>query len=180
MLSFRSKITQKILGYIFLHEGSALYINEMCRRFGVDRGNLVRKLRELEKEGILQSEWKGNQRYYSLNTEFPLLKEYKKIVLKTIGFEQMLKRSLGEVQGLQKALLFGSYAEDKMDVSSDIDLLVVGNHDTIDLQRKIVALQKNIDREINVISMSPQEYQRKQKTDSLLKSIHAKRRISLL
>ena len=80
MIALRSKITQKILGYFFLHEGSAMYVNEMCRRFGSDRGNSVRKLKELEEEGILKSEWKGNQRYYSLNPSFPLRREYKRII----------------------------------------------------------------------------------------------------
>ena len=37
MLGLRSKIAQKILGYLFLHQGESLYVNEMCRRFGVDR-----------------------------------------------------------------------------------------------------------------------------------------------
>lgn len=180
MISFRSKITQKILGYIFLHEGSALYVNEMCRRFGVDRGNLVRKLKELEEEGILKSEWRGNQRYYTLNPSFPLIKEYKKIILKTVGFEAMLKTALQEVEDIKKAILFGSYAQDKMDLSSDIDLLVVGNHNTIELQRKIAAVQKTTNREVNVISMSPKEYSKKLKTDPLLKSIHEKKRIILL
>jgi predicted transcriptional regulator len=66
VLGLRSKIAREILGYFFLHQGASLYVNEMCRRFGVDRGNLVKKLKEFEKEGILTSEWRGNQRYYSL------------------------------------------------------------------------------------------------------------------
>jgi len=180
MLSLRAKNTQKILNYFFFHERSELYINEMCRRFGLDRGNLVRKLKELEEEGILRSEWKGNQRYYSLNTSFPLFKEYKKIFVKTMGFEPAVKGLLKEVPGVKKALLFGSYAQDRMDVSSDIDLLVVGTHDTIELQKKIAGVQKTMDREINVVSMSPAEYERKRRTSPLLKSIRTKKTILLL
>ena len=180
MLSLRAKNTQKILNYYFLHEGSELYVNEMCRRFGLDRGNLVRKLKELEEGGILQSEWKGNQRYYSLNPSFPLFKEYKKIFVKTMGFEPAVKGLLREVPGVRKAFLFGSYAQDKMDAASDIDLLVVGTHDTIELQKKIAGLQKTMDREVNVISMSPSEYESKRRSSPLLKSIQAKKIVSLL
>ena len=180
MLSLRAKNTQKILSYFFLHEGNELYVNEMCRRFGLDRGNLVRKLKELAEEGILRSEWKGNQRYYSLNPSFPLFKEYKKIFVKTLGFEPAVKGILKEIPGIRKALLFGSYAQDKMDPSSDIDLLVVGLHDTIELQKRIARLQKTLDREINVISMSPEEYERKRRTSPLLKSIQARKTVPLL
>lgn len=180
MLSLRSKITQKILGYVFLHERSALYVNEMCRRFNVDRGNLVRKLAELEMEGVLKSEWRGNQRYYSLNSSFPLLREYKRIVLKTVGFEGALKKVLKEIPGIQKALLFGSYAKDRMDLSSDLDLLVVGDHNTVELQKKLADLQKTMDRELNVISMSSREYEKKRRTSSFLKSVLRTKRISIL
>ena len=179
MISLRSKITQAVLGYFMLHNESQLYVNEMARRLSVDQGNLDRKLKELEKDGLLKSELKGKERYYSLNRSFPLLKEYKKIILKTVGFEHALKESLKQVRGLKRAIIFGSYAEDKMDVASDIDLLAIGSHDTINLQRNIGALQKTLDREINVISMSESEYQKK-KNDPLLKSIQEKKKINIL
>ena len=128
MLSLRSKIVQSVLGYFMLHEEAELYVNEMARRFSLDDGNLARKLKELEQEGILKSRLRGKERYYSLNESFPLLKEYKKIILKTVGFEEILNNALKHLKGIEKAYLFGSYAEDKMDVSSDIDLVVVGKH----------------------------------------------------
>jgi len=64
MLSLKSKITQAVLGYFMLHEGQELYVNEMARRLALDQGNLDRKLKQLEKEGILKSELKGKERYY--------------------------------------------------------------------------------------------------------------------
>ena len=180
MISLRSRITQSVLGYFMLHESAELYVNEMARRFSLDNGNLTRQLKQLEEEGILKSRSKGKERYYSLNSSFPPFKEYKRLVLKTVGFEHTLKEALREVSGIEKAVLFGSYAADKMNVSSDLDLLVIGTHDTIALQRKISELQKAVDREINVISMSGEEYQRKRKTHPLLKSIREKKSISIL
>jgi predicted nucleotidyltransferase len=180
MLSLRSKITQKILGHLVLHEGEEMYLNQMCQRFNVDRGNLVRKLKELEDKGVLKSQWRGNQHYYRLNPDFPLIKEYKKIILKTVGLEVSLKEVLHLVGGIEKAFLFGSYAKDKMDLSSDIDLLVLGDHNTIELQRQIAKFQKEIDREINVISISPDEYERKKENDPFLQAILKKKKVMIL
>ena len=67
-----------------------------------------------------------------------------------------------------------------MDLSSDIDLLVIGVHDTLELQKKISQFQKSVDREINVISMGTTEYNKKQKRDRLLKSIDQKKSIPIL
>lgn len=179
MVSLRSRITQAVLGYFMLHEDSELYVHEMARRLSLDQGNLDRKLKELEKEDILKSDLRGKERYYSLNASFPLLQEYKKIILKTVGFEQSLKQLLKTVKGLEHAYLFGSYARNKMDRSSDIDLLVVGDHSAIELQRKIAEIQKSVKREINVISMSAGEYRKKQRSDPFLKSILQKKKVQL-
>jgi predicted nucleotidyltransferase len=180
MLNLRSVISKKILGYFFLHEEKELYLNEMCRRFNLDRGNLVKKLRELEAEGVLKSEWKGNQRYYHLNPSFPLIKEYKKIILKTIGIEQTLKSLLKKIKGVEKAFLFGSYAQNKMDSLSDLDLIVIGEHNTIALNREIAQLQKEIDREINVISIDSDEFEAKRKKDPFFQRILKKEKIELV
>ncbi len=157
-----------------------MYVNEICQRFSIDRGNLVRKLNELENEGILKSRWRGNQRYYRLNPSFSLLKEYKKIILKTVGLEHSLKEVLRQVKGIKEAVLFGSYARDRMDLLSDLDLLVVGDHKTIDLQRAIARLQAELSREINVIHMSPDEYAMKRKKDPFLLSVLKKKRVPVL
>ncbi len=180
MISLRSDITQKVLGYFMLHDRAELYINEMARRLSVDDGNLTRKLKELEKEGILKSELKGQEKYYSLNRSFPLVQEYKKIILKTVGLEQQLKELLKPIKGLKNAYIFGSYATDKMDASSDIDLMVVGNHSTIEVQKKIAEIQKSVNREINVINLSREEYAKKQKSDPFIKSILRKKKIQIL
>ena len=180
MLSLKSKITQAVLGYFMLHEGAELYVHEMARRLTLDQGNLDRKLKELEKDGILKSELRGKERYYSLNASFPLLKEYKRIILKTVGLEHVLKDELQRVKGLKQVYLFGSYAKNQMDAASDIDVLAVGNHNTLELQKKISAIQKSVGREINVISLGPAEYEKKRKSDPFIKSVHHGKKIQIV
>lgn len=180
MIGLKSTITQEVLAYYFLHEHASLYVNEIARRLGLDSGNLARKLVELEKEGLLHSEFRGRQRYYGLNSSFPFLNEYKKIVLKTVGFERTLREALKKVDNLREAYLFGSYAQNKLDASSDVDLLAIGNHKPLELQKVIAALQKKVDREINVITLTPEDYQKRRTKDPLMKSILQKTRIALL
>ena len=179
MLNIRSKISQKVLNYFLLQDGAEIYVNDLSRAIHEQTGNLTRKLSALEKEGILKSRWQGKQRYYSLNRAFPLLKEYKKIVSKTIGFEQLLNDLLSKISGIKTAFIYGSYAQHKMDSNSDIDLLVVGEHGTVHLQKAVADIQKSIHREINVVSMSLKEYQQKSKAP-FLKSIENKKSIKII
>jgi predicted nucleotidyltransferase len=180
MISLKGKETKAVLGYLFLHEDAELYVNEMARKFSLDDGNLSRKLKQLAQEGILKCRDSANACYYSLNSDYPLLKEYKGIVLKTIGLEQKLRDALSRVKGVEQAYIFGSYAKGTMDPASDIDLLVVGDHDTLALQRAVAAIQKEMDRELNVISMGSGEYKKKLKQDPFLKSLADKKKVKLV
>lgn len=180
MTTFRSKITKAVLNYFFLKEGEEVHINELSRRIGVESGNLTRKLIELENEGILKSRRVGAQRFFSLNHDFALYKEYKNIVKKTIGIEPVLKDVVAKFPDIKKSIIFGSYAKDTMDQHSDIDVLVIGDHSVIELQKKIAGIQKQTNREINVISMASTEYSRKKKAkDQFIMNIESDKFITL-
>ena len=161
MISFKSKISQKVLGYFFLNPAAQLYINEIADTLGLDKRNLAKKLKEFEKEGLLVKHSAGNMKLYSINEKYPLYGEYRKIILSTAGVEDFLKKIMCGVPGILEAYIFGSYARDTMDSHSDIDVLVVGTQSVLALQQKITALQKELGREINAVNMAPAEYERK-------------------
>jgi len=94
MLNFKSKITIKILSYYFINPDRKHYINELAKIINADPGNLFRKLKELEKEGILSSEPLGNQKYFYLNKKCPFLTEYKNIFERTYGLSEVIKEKL--------------------------------------------------------------------------------------
>jgi len=171
MISLRSKVAQKVLAFLFLQDKEEFYARELARRLDLPHGNLINKLHEFERLGLLKSQYKGQEKYYKLNTRFPLLKEYRSIIQKTVGFEQKLKECLHNVEGIKKAIIFGSYAKNKMDELSDIDLLVIGEHKTLSLQSNITKLQKEFNKEINVISMSTEEFNKKRKKEPFLKRV---------
>jgi len=181
MISMRSKVTKKLLNYFFLHPEDNLFVNEISRKLDIDKRNLVKKLKELEEEGILTSEARGNQKLYSMNSSYPLHNEYRKIVFKTIGIENRLRDLLKTVEGVKKVYLFGSYAKDELDAHSDIDLLVIGEHKIVKLQKQITLLQKEIDREINVVNMDNKEFKnRKKRKDVFLETVFRKKYIEVI
>src|SRR6056297_1646969 len=127
MFQFRSKITIKVLGYFFVNPKKKHYINELADLLDLDPGNLSRKLNELEKEGILSSEKQGNQKYYGLNKDYPLLNEIKRVYNAKYGVVKTLKEKLQKIPKLEKAYIFGSFAKGNFQQESDIDLLLIGN-----------------------------------------------------
>jgi len=82
MISLNSKLVRKILNLFFLNSKEKFYVNELARLLKEDPSNIHKKLNALKKEGILLDEFSGKERYFFLNTKYPFLKEYKKIVFK--------------------------------------------------------------------------------------------------
>lgn len=178
MIPLRSKITQKILNLFFLNGKERFYINELAEKIKEYPANVDKKLKELKERGILLDEFQGKERYFFLNKDYPFLKEYKKIILKGMGFEKTLKDGLKKIKGIKSAYIFGSYAENKLSAGSDIDILVVGDFNGLKLQKALIEIQESTDREINSIELTEKEF--KEKKDPLLKDIFSKKYIKLL
>lgn len=181
MISLKSELTRRLLNYFFINPHENLYVNEISRNLNLDKRNLVKKIKELEEEGILKSENRGNLKFYSINKNYSLFKEYKNIISKTVGIEIDLKKIMQEVPGIREAYIYGSYAQGKINAHSDIDLLIIGSHNIIILQRKLNVLQGKINREINALNMDEREFKKRMKTqDPFLSGIFDKKYIKLI
>ena len=67
-----------------------------------------------------------------------------------------------------------------MEAESDIDVLLVGSHNSLDIQKEIVNLQKNINREINIIDMTEEEFLDKKKNNEFVKNILKNKYIKII
>ena len=157
-----------------------MYINELARLIEGDPKNVYRILCRLEDQGILLSEFKGQQRYFRLHRENPLNAHYREIFLKTAGIEHFLKEKLSKVKGIRKAYIFGSYASGAMDRHSDIDVLIVAEAGAVEVQKALSAVEKISGRDINPVILSPQEYKRKRSADPFVKTVEKGKKVRIL
>ncbi len=181
MIPLKSRVTQKILNLFFLNEKDKFYVNELARTIKEDPSNVYKKLLQLKEEGIVADEYQGKERYFFLNKKYPFLKEYKNIILKGFGFEKILKEKLKKLKGIKSTYLFGSYARDNLAWESDIDILVIGNPNSIELQKTILEIQRLSDREINSVEMTEKEFiQKTKEKDPFLEDVFSKKYIQIL
>ncbi|MCK4553451.1 nucleotidyltransferase domain-containing protein [Candidatus Parcubacteria bacterium] len=181
MFNLKSKIAIKILGFYFLNNGAKKYLNELSRILNADAGNLDKKLKELEKEGILLSEILGKERYYFLNKKYPLLKEIKKIYELKHGLEAKLLSALKNLKKIKEAYIFGSYAKGNFDPGSDVDILLIGDHSSIEAKKRILELQSQLQREFNIIDLTEAEYLKlKRSKDDFIKNIFKEKIIKII
>src|SRR5258708_21158933 len=127
MLDLRSKARQRLLAYYFTNPTGRHHLRNLAERLSIDPSNLSKEMGRLEREGLFRSEVSGRQKYFRLNREYPLFDEVRSIVAKTIGAVPLIGRSLKQVEGIELAYLYGSFASDRQDAGSDIDVLIIGN-----------------------------------------------------
>lgn len=181
MFKLQSKTEIKALGYFFINPHAKKYINELAKILELDPANLDKKLKFLEKEGILASTIEGNQKYYFLNKKYPLLKEVKKIYKAKYGLENILAQILEDLKGLEEAYIFGSYAKGEIGQESDIDLLLIGGHSSIEAIKKIHKLQNSLQRQINIVNLSEEEFNRRKKeNDEFISNIFEDKVIKII
>jgi predicted nucleotidyltransferase len=154
----KSKIRQDLLALFFTNQSKKYYLREIQRILGYSAGSIRRELLKFQKDNLFNTQREGNLLYYALNMEHPLFKELKAIVAKTVGIEGSLRNALSSVEKIKIAFIYGSFAAKREKGTSDIDLMIIGNPDTSQLNEKIATLEKRLNREINPTVYSLAEY----------------------
>ncbi len=144
-----SKNESLLLRLLYTNPGREFYIHEIGRALGKKPGVFQRTLNNLEKSGLVVSQYRANARYFRVNTGHPLHKDIKNIVFKTVGVTGSLKEVLESIGLIDFAFLYGSFAKGTENPVSDIDLMIVGSPDEAKLLRRFSSLERSLGREIN-------------------------------
>ncbi len=139
----------KLLVQFFLHPGNAFHVRELARLLHESPGNLLRDLRRLEATRLLQSERVGNQVRYSLNRKHPFYVDLQRIIIKTAAADTVLREALQSVQGVELAVVYGSFAKGRATSQSDLDLLIVGDVTDRALVPAIARTEEFLGREVS-------------------------------
>jgi len=181
MIDLGSRLRRDLLAYYFTNPHASLYLRELARRLDADPANLARELARLEAAGLFVSERRGKQKYFRLNRGYPLFDEVRSIVSKTVGMAERLRTALKEVDGVEEAYLFGSFARNQQDAASDIDLLVVGEPRLEDLENAMRRLERQFHRDINYTVLSRREFRsRKARKHPFLSEVAEGKHIDLV
>ncbi len=144
-----TKNRAELLKLFFTNADRAFYMQELGRILNKKPGTFQRTLNNLVTEHILESEYKANARFFKVNKNYPLFKELKSIVFKTIGVKGSIKQVLKETGRIKFAFIYGSYAKAKENYLSDIDIAIIGTPPEDKLVENLDKLEKKLQREIN-------------------------------
>lgn len=122
-----SKARAEIFRILFGTRNASLYMREIERCSGYSTGTVQQELKKLQRLDLIKTRRDGNRLYYHANREHPLYPEIRNIVLKTVGFPDILGETLEKSPGIRIAFVFGAFARNEEKAHSDIDLMIVGD-----------------------------------------------------
>lgn len=176
-----SAVRREVLAAFFARPGVVAHPREMARQLGRPPQAVGRELRRLAAAGILTSETIGRARRYRVDEASPIAAEVRSLVAKTIGIEARLRAALATVPGVEEAYLYGSYARGTERSTSDLDVLVVGAVDRATLSERLVELEQDLGRDVNVTAYERAELDTLVRAgDPFLADVFANARIRLV
>ena len=162
---FSSRVRAKLKALFFQLPGEKHNAWELSQRLNENYSAVWRELVRLEKLGILSNEQHGNSKEYQVDQSCPIAPELRSIVLKTEGAGLIIKDKLKELGGVKAAFIYGSYASGEADERSDLDLMIIGEVDLDRLAPVVSKLEKALNRPINYVIYTEQEWREKLSAD---------------
>ena len=168
-----SRLRARVIGWLFTHADERYYVRQLANLLGEDSTNLSRELTRLEGLGVVVSQREGTQKHYHANRDLPIFDELRSIAVKTVGLVEVLSAALVPYGSkIALAFVYGSLAQGTHTAKSDVDLVIVGDLDAVDLHRVIAQAEDKLKRAVNYSLFSPEEFQRERdNADSFLSSV---------
>ncbi|MEO8095477.1 MAG: ArsR family transcriptional regulator [Pseudolysinimonas sp.] len=154
----RSRSQGDILAVIMLDPQRERSLSEIAEETGTSLSTVVREVARLEEGGLVATTRRGNTRLVRAITDSAVYKPLADLLAVTFGPGAVLRRTLAELGGIERAFIYGSwaarYAQQSGPVPDDIDLLVIGDPDRHALSDAVAEAEKALRREVNVRRVS--------------------------
>ncbi|MQY14860.1 hypothetical protein SRB5_50360 [Streptomyces sp. RB5] len=158
----RSSFQGELLAWLYLHPGEEASLTELAGRFGVSSATASREASRLIEGGLVLERRRGTLRLLRADTEGRLAPALTELLALTYGPIVVLGGLLAEVDGIEEAYIYGSwaarYSGRRGGVPNDVDVLVVGGPDADELYEAARAAERVLGREVNVHRVSPERW----------------------
>jgi len=153
---------RKILALFFLNSDQEYYFSEVVRLTGTRQGVIQRELKTLAEAGILDTEKRGRQKFYTVNRKHPIFRDLRNIIFKTFGVIGQIREALEPMaKKIKVAFVYGSFVKGDEVSGSDLDLFVIGRAGLDEIVSALSTVEQALGREINPSLFSETEFRKK-------------------
>lgn len=154
-----SPYRRQLLARLMLRPDEQFHVRELGRMTGISAGSLHRELKAMAESGLLVRKEIGNQVFYRADTHCAIYEELAAIFRKTMGLASLLRDALsGLGDKIQVVFVFGSMASGQQQVTSDLDVCVLGDVSMLEVVRALSSVHETLQREINPVVMTAKKF----------------------
>jgi predicted nucleotidyltransferase/predicted transcriptional regulator len=161
--------TNQLLMYLFSKKEDLVTIREISINLNIPYMTLSRLIKKLSKQELVEIKKKGSNYLCKINLKYSLLKHYLIISSEEISKDYLSKQPIISMikkifiennKSKYSAVLFGSYAKNKQEKHSDIDIMFISEDkkgvETI--KKEIAHYEKLYEVEINYLIFTPRQF----------------------
>ena len=155
---FKSPEQERLLGELFVFADGPVSLSELSARAGTSLGGTHKEVERLESAGLVRSTTRGRNRLIEADPSSPIYRELQGLLRKTLGPEPLLRSALADIDGIEEAFIYGSWADPSRPSPADIDVLVVGDTDVGAVYDSAMDVERVVGRPVNLTIRSPAEW----------------------
>ncbi len=178
---FVSEVRVKILKLMLLNPEKPLHVRAIVRAVGAEINAVRRELENLASIDLFRKRQSSNRIYYTVNPEHPFFGDLLSLVAKENGIAGKLYKNLKNLGDVEYILLSKSFLRGRKSTALDVDLFIVGEIDTVFLEKIVKEEESRLNREINYSVMGSEEFmQRKRTMDQFIERIMSQGRAMIV
>lgn len=158
----RSDAVGAILAELLGHPDRELSLSELGRRTGVSAPVVHREVSRLVDTDVLLDRYEGRNRLVRANEEHALFTLMRDLISATYGPVPVLRELFDKVEGIDQALIYGSWAARRAGLSgpypNDIDVLVIGSTPRKLLATIAARAEERLSLPVNVTRLGPDDW----------------------
>jgi|GEM_PF-574527 DNA-binding MarR family transcriptional regulator len=156
-LLLTSKARAEILRLLFSEPPIRLHQRGIAKCTDVTTQAIQKEIQNLKKQDLIQESRDGNRVYYTANSFHPIYADLKSIVLKLVEPVSILKEVL-QTDEIQIAFIFSATSKKEAKISSDVELLIIGNMGLNKVTSLLNDISDRLKRQIHPYVYTKKEY----------------------
>ena len=151
-----SKTRVKLLMKFFINSQNTSYLRNLEEEFGESTNAIRLELNKFEKAGLLITNTLGNKKIFKVNISHHFFKDLQSIIMKMVGLDQIIDYVVKRLGEVEEVYLVGKFARG---LESDIiDLVFVGEIDTVYLLELVEKVEKRISKKVRYVVFSQGDF----------------------
>ncbi len=158
---FRSQLQGELLAAVLLSDQERS-VSDLAAMVRSPVPTVAREVSRLERAGVFKSRRVGTARLVRADADSPVAEPLTELVLRTFGPVSVLAREFGQLDGIERVEIYGSWAARYQGETGpppgDIDVLILGSPDRDDVFDAAGRAERILGREVNTTIVSAKRW----------------------